>query len=75
MNSELIETPNFEGHVEALVRRYHSVLQEQIFLQEQGVSFSYSDTLVPFDRIELVNEYQEFIEEKNKRIQEARARG
>lgn len=50
--------------------RYNDVLLNQVFLQEQGVSFSYTDTIPYYERMELLDVYQDFLEMKNKKNQE-----
>lgn len=50
--------------------RYNDVLLNQVFLQEQGVSFSYTDTITYMERMDLVDIYQEFLEMKNQKNQE-----
>ena len=41
------------------------VLTEQAFLQDQGVSFLYTDTLGAYEREQLVQFYLEWKEKKN----------
>ena len=50
--------------------RYNDVLISQVFLQEQGVSFSYTDTITYYDREDLIKVYQDFLEMKNQKNQE-----
>lgn len=50
--------------------RYNDVLLNQVFLQEQGVSFSYTDTIPFYERMDLMDVYQDFIEMKNQKNQE-----
>jgi hypothetical protein len=40
-------------------------------LQEQGVSFSYTDSIPYYEREDLIAAYSEFIEMKNKKNREA----
>lgn len=68
---EFIETSEMQEMIQLNLGRYHDVLKSQIFLQEQGVSFSYSDSLSYFDRLDLIDEYSEFIKMKNEKNQEA----
>jgi len=52
----LRETPEkFEEFVNMALSMYNSTLEEQIFLQDNGVSFSYTDTLDSQSRKDLVN--------------------
>ena len=69
--STLIETPNLKEFIEANITRYYNVIDSQIFLQEQGVSFSYTDSIPYYEREDLITAYSNFIELKNKRNQEA----
>lgn len=50
--------------------RYNDILMCQVFLQEQGVSFSYTDAIPCYERDDLIDVYQEFLEMKNKKNQE-----
>lgn len=50
---------------------YDNILQEQIFLQENGVSFSYSDSTSYMERKNIVDAYLRYIEVKNEKIKEA----
>ncbi|MBO7615054.1 MAG: hypothetical protein J6T15_05100 [Bacilli bacterium] len=50
--------------------RYNDVLLNQVFLQEQGVSFSYTDAIPYYERQDLLDVYQDFLEMKEKRNQE-----
>jgi hypothetical protein len=50
--------------------RYNDVLLNQVFLQEQGVSFSYTDAIPYYERMDLMDVYQDFIEMKNQKNQE-----
>lgn len=70
-NIDLTETPDLREYIEANMIRYRNVLDAQIFLQEQGVSFLYTDTLSAYERDDLVSAYSEFINMKNKRNQDA----
>lgn len=69
-NIELIETPELQDFIRDNIARYNDVIYNQIFLQEQGVSFSYTDTIPYYERMDLLDVYQEFVEMKNKRNQE-----
>jgi len=69
-NIELIETPELQDFIRDNIARYNDVIYNQIFLQEQGVSFSYTDTIPYYERQDLLDIYQEFVEMKNKRNQE-----
>lgn len=53
---------------------YSNILQEQIFLQENGVSFSYTDSTSCMERKDLVEAYLKYIEAKNERIKEAQSK-
>jgi len=53
--------------------KYYDVINTQIFLQEQGVSFSYTDSITYFEREDIVKAYSNFIDMKNKKNQEALA--
>ena len=57
--------------IEANITRYYNVIDSQIFLQEQGVSFSYTDSIPYYEREDLIHAYSEFIELKNRKNQEA----
>ena len=50
--------------------RYNDILLSQVFLQEQGVSFSYTDAIPSYEREDLMEVYQDFLELKNKKNQE-----
>lgn len=69
-NIELIETPDMQDFVRDNIARYNDVLYNQVFLQEQGVSFSYTDTIPFYERQDLLAVYQEFLEMKNQKNQE-----
>ena len=66
-----METPILQEAIKNNLREHSNVIQEQIFLQEQGVSFSYSDSTSCMERKNLVEEYLEYIQIKNERIKEA----
>ena len=70
-NIDLIETPELQNAIRNNLTEYNNILQEQIFLQEQGVSFSYSDSTSYMERKDLVNAYLSYIELKNEKIKEA----
>ena len=44
-NIDLIETPVLQEAIKNNFTEHKNILQEQIFLQENGVSFSYSDSI------------------------------
>lgn len=69
-NLDLIETPEMQDFIRDNLNRYNDVLFNQIFLQEQGVSFSYTDAITYYERMDLMDVYQEFLEMKNKKNQE-----
>lgn len=69
-NIDLIETPEMQEFIKDSLARYNDVLLNQVFLQEQGVSFSYTDTITYMERMDLVDIYQEFLEMKNQKNQE-----
>ena len=56
--------------VKANMIRYREIIKSQIFLQENGVSFSYTDSISFFERLDLIDCYSEFIDMKNKRQRE-----
>lgn len=70
-NIDLIETPILQEAIENNLKEHANILQEQIFLQDQGVSFSYSDSISYMERKDLVQEYIKYLEIKNERIEEA----
>ena len=70
INIDLIETPILKNVIANNLSEYDNILREQIYLQESGVSFSYTDTLSFNERRNLVRAYTEFIEEKNKKLDE-----
>jgi hypothetical protein len=70
-NIDLIETPILQDAIENNLKEHANILQEQIFLQDQGVSFSYSDSISYVERKDLVQEYIKYLEIKNERIEEA----
>lgn len=70
-NIDLIETPILQDAIENNLKEHANILQEQIFLQDQGVSFSYSDSISYMERKDLVQEYIKYLEIKNERIEEA----
>ena len=70
-NIDLIETPELQNAIRNNLTEYNNILQEQIFLQEQGVSFSYSDSTSYMERKDLVDAYLSYIELKNEKIKEA----
>ena len=70
-NIDLIETPILQDAIENNLKEHANILQEQIFLQDQGVSFSYSDSISYMDRKDLVQEYIKYLEIKNEKIEEA----
>ena len=70
-NIHLIETPILQEAIENNLIEQTNILQEQIFLQDQGVSFSYSDSISYMERKDLVQEYIKYLEIKNEKIEEA----
>lgn len=70
-NIDLIETPILQDAIENNLKEHANILQEQIFLQDQGVSFSYSDSISYVERKDLVQEYIKYLEIKNEKIEEA----
>lgn len=70
-NIDLIETPILQEAIENNLKEHANILQEQIFLQDQGVSFSYSDSISYMERKDLVQEYIKYLEIKNEKIEEA----
>ena len=67
---EFIETPELQKIVKDNLSRYYDVLNSQLFLQEQGVSFSYTDAIPFYEREDLISVYKDFIELKNQKNQE-----
>lgn len=70
-NIDLIETPVLQEAIKNNLTEHKNVLQEQIFLQENGVSFSYSDSISYMERKTLVETYIEYNQVKNEKIKEA----
>ena len=70
-NIDLIETAIVQEAIENNLIEHANILQEQIFLQDQGVSFSYSDSISYMERRDLVQEYIKYLEIKNEKIEEA----
>ena len=70
-NIDLIETPILQEAIENNLIEHANILQEQIFLQDQGVSFSYSDSISYMERRDLVQEYIKYLEIKTEKIEEA----
>lgn len=69
-NIDLIETPVLQEAIKNNLTEHKNILQEQIFLQENGVSFSYSDSISYMERKTLVETYIEYNEIKNEKIKE-----
>ncbi len=69
-NLDLIETPEMQDYIKDNMSRYNDVLYNQVFLQEQGVSFSYTDAIPYYERMDLMDVYQDFLELKNQKNQE-----
>jgi len=57
--------------IEINITKYYDVINSQIFLQEQGVSFSYTDSIPCYEREDLIKAYSDFIEMKNQHNREA----
>lgn len=55
-----------------IIRRESQVIEEQIFLQEQGVSFIYTDSITYRERQKLVEMYQDFVEKKTEQLESAK---
>lgn len=70
-NIDLIETPVLQEAIKNNFTEHKNILQEQIFLQENGVSFSYSDSISYMERKDLVETYIEYNQIKNEKIKEA----
>ena len=68
---DLIETPVLQEAIKNNLTEHKNILQEQIFLQENGVSFSYSDSISYMERKNLVETYIEYNQVKNEKIKEA----
>lgn len=54
------------------IKRESQVIEEQIFLQEQGVSFTYTDHISYRDRQILVKMYQDFVKQKSDQLEAAK---
>ena len=74
LNIDLVETPEYKSMVASAIRRESQVIEEQIFLQEQGVSFSYTDSITYRERQKLVDMYQDFLKKKTEQMQKEQAR-
>ena len=74
LNIDLIETPEYKDMVANAVRRESQVIEEQIYLQEQGVSFSYTDSITYRERQKLVEMYQDFVKRKTEQLEKEQAR-
>ena len=59
-----------QDFIEMNIDKFNNTIQEQIFLQENGVSFSYTDSLSYYDRQALIINYNEFLRMKNEKNQE-----
>lgn len=64
---EIEETPVYEDYIMSNQNCYDAILKQQIYLCDQGVSFEYSDNLLFFERNRLVDSYNIWNEEKNKK--------
>jgi hypothetical protein len=56
------------------IKRESQVIEEQIYLQEQGVSFSYTDSITYRDRQKLIEMYQDFNKRKTEQMEREQAR-
>lgn len=74
LNIDLVETPEYKDMVARAIRRESQVIEEQIYLQEQGVSFSYTDSISFRDRQRLVEMYQEFVKRKTEQMEREQAK-
>lgn len=70
-NIDLIETPILQEAIKNNLAEYSNILQEQVFLQDNGVSFSYSDSISYKERKDIVDEFIKYIQMKNEKISEA----
>ena len=70
-NIELIETPTLQDAIKMNLAEYENILKEQIFLQDNGVSFSYTDSISFYERQDIILSMIDYLEEKNKKIEEA----
>ena len=69
LNSQLIETPeNLQKASQCLFEVYQNVLREQFYLQDLGVSFSYTDTIDQYSRRDLLDIADEIVEARNKNL-------
>lgn len=71
LNSKRIlkETPNkFEEYVNMALEMYSNTVEEQIFLQDQGVSFDYTDKLDAQSRKDLINIILNWREEHSRNL-------
>jgi len=63
-NRILKETPEkFEEFIGMALEMYNNTMEEQLFLQDQGVSFAYTDTLDFQSRRDLINTMLQWREE------------
>ena len=69
LNVDLVETPEYKDMVALTIARESQVIEEQMYLQEQGVSFSYTDSITYRERQMLVEQYQEYIKRKTEQMQ------
>lgn len=70
-NIDLIETPILQEAIKNNLAEYSNILQEQVFLQDNGVSFSYSDSISYKERKDIIDEFIKYIQMKNEKISEA----
>ena len=68
VNIEFIETPSLQEAVQVNLAEYENVLKEQVFLQDNGVSFQYSDSLSNAERRDLIEAVISYMEEKNAKL-------
>ena len=74
LNVDLIETPEYENMIAKAIKRESQVIEEQIYLQEQGVSFSYTDSITYRERQKLLEVYQEFVKMKTEHAEREQAK-
>lgn len=74
LNIDLIETPEFKDMIANAIKREKQVIEEQVYLQEQGVSFSYTDSITYRERQKLLEVYQEFVKQKTEQMEREQAK-
>lgn len=69
-NLKLIETPGLQEAIKNNLREYDNILQEQVFLQDNGVSFSYSDSISYMERQDILDAMIKYNNIKNEKLEE-----